>query len=119
MQALVLSVNVVRNETMFAFTLSDGSIEFRFRDSLELASADGNHEEVHFLSQSGFAFPAQDPGMYSFGFRRNLTELQVLQTALSPNLCCAATMQADGELKLKQMEYVVCNILELNDDERE
>src|ERR1700712_5305719 len=51
-------------------------------------------------------------------FAAIVTNTPVLQTALSPNLCCAATMQADGELKLKQMEYVVCNILELNDDER-
>ena len=62
MQAIVLSVSVLRHDTMLAFSLSDGSIEFRFRDSLELASADGNNEEVHTLPQSGFAFPAQDPG---------------------------------------------------------
>jgi mediator of RNA polymerase II transcription subunit 16 len=63
MQALVLSVDVLRRDTMFAFSLSDGSIEFRFRESLELASADGNNEEVHTFQQSGFAFPAHDPGI--------------------------------------------------------
>jgi mediator of RNA polymerase II transcription subunit 16 len=63
MQALVLSVDLLRRDTMFAFSLSDGSIEFRFRESLELASADGNNEEVHTFQQSGFAFPAHDPGI--------------------------------------------------------
>ena len=44
--------------------------------------------------------------------------MKALHTALSPNKCCAAVMQDDGELKLKKMEYVVGNISELKDDER-
>jgi Mediator complex subunit 16 len=68
MQAIVLSITVLRHDTLLSFSLSDGSIEFRFRDSLELASADGNNEEVHSLPQSGFAFPAQDPGKAFFTF---------------------------------------------------
>jgi hypothetical protein len=53
----------------------------------------------------------------------NTTVLQsniilALYTALSPNLCCAAVMQADGELKLKKIEYAVGNMSELKEDER-
>lgn len=45
---------------MFAFTMSDGSIHFRYRDTMELVTADDKHDEVHTMPQTGFAFSNVD-----------------------------------------------------------
>lgn len=52
---------------MFAFTMSDGSIQFRYRDTMEIVTADDEHDEVHTMPQSGFAFSNIDTcKLYSF-----------------------------------------------------
>jgi hypothetical protein len=90
MQALVLSVSVIRHDTMLAFSLNDGSIDFRFRDSLELASADGNNEDVHTLPQSGFAFPAHEPGMWSLNtLSQVLTRKSLVYYFVSEFMLCS------------------------------
>ena len=61
LHATVLSQSILRHHTLLAFSFSDGTIQFRFRDSMELASADGNYEEVSTLPQAGFAFPQHEP----------------------------------------------------------
>jgi Mediator complex subunit 16 len=62
--SIVLSVSIVRQCTMLTFTMSDGSVQFRFRESLDLASADGSYEEVQSLPQAGFSFPMDEPGKF-------------------------------------------------------
>jgi hypothetical protein len=57
-------MSLVRQYTMLAFGMSDGSIQFRFRESLDLASADGSYEEIQSLPQVGFSFPIDEPGLY-------------------------------------------------------
>jgi mediator of RNA polymerase II transcription subunit 16 len=59
---MVLYSRATRHHTLLAFAMSDGSIQFRHRDSMELVSADDNNDEVHTMPQAGFAFPVQDPG---------------------------------------------------------
>lgn len=41
---------------MFAITMSDGSIQFRTRDTMDVVVADDKHDEVRTMPQSGFAF---------------------------------------------------------------
>jgi mediator of RNA polymerase II transcription subunit 16 len=86
-----------------SFAMSDGSIEFRFRDSMELASADGNYEEVSTLPQFGFVFAHQEPSLH---------------IALSPNYCCAVTMNNDGKVRLRRMECGE-DLSTLKEDQRE
>ncbi|KAF2667544.1 hypothetical protein BT63DRAFT_294707 [Microthyrium microscopicum] len=102
LHSIVLSQTILRHNTLLGFAMSDGAIEFRFRESMELASADGNYEEVSTLPQSGFSFPQGEP---------------VLNVALSPNFCCALAMNTDGKVKLRRMEYSVDSLGSLNEDQ--
>jgi hypothetical protein len=52
---------VLRNETLLCFGLSDGSIQFRVRDSMEVAAPGGNDKELRTLPQAGFSFPVDPP----------------------------------------------------------
>jgi mediator of RNA polymerase II transcription subunit 16 len=56
LQPAVLNVVSIRNHTMFAFTMSDGSIQFRYRDTMEVVTPDDKHDKVYTMPQSGFAF---------------------------------------------------------------
>jgi hypothetical protein len=60
LHAYVLSFSVLRNETLLCFGLSDGSAQFRVRESMELATPDGS-EELKTLPQAGFSFPVDPP----------------------------------------------------------
>jgi mediator of RNA polymerase II transcription subunit 16 len=100
--SIVLSVSIVRQYTMMAFAMSDGSVQFRFRESLDLASADGSYEEVQSLPQAGFSFPVDEPALYS---------------ALSPSACCAVVMNADGDVKLRKMTYTVGDVTHVKEDD--
>jgi hypothetical protein len=46
---------------MFAFTMSNGEIHFRYRDTMELVLTDEKLDEAHSMPQSGFIFPTIDP----------------------------------------------------------
>jgi Mediator complex subunit 16 len=98
----VLAVSIVRQYTILAFTMSDGSVQFRFRESLDQASADGSYEEVQSLPQMGFSFPIADPPLYA---------------ALSPSACCSVTMDANGDVRLRKMAYEVGDVSEIKDDD--
>ena len=92
---------------MFAITLSDGSVQFRYRASLDVVLPDENPDEVQSLPQSGLVFPAVEP---------------CLHTALSPGACVLATlMDEDGkeEVKIERMGYMNGKVEEIGVDERE
>ncbi|KAK8156331.1 mediator complex, subunit Med16 [Phyllosticta citrichinensis] len=76
--------------TRFAFCQSNGFVEFRDRYSMEVMSADLNQNRVTSLIQSGFSFTTIDSGLH---------------VALSPNACILATIQPDGQITCKNMEF--------------
>jgi len=119
LHAIVLSQSILRHQTLLSFALSDATIEFRFRDSMELASADGNNEEVSTLPQSGFAFPQHEPSRSMSCPSPEMLMTEGLHTALSPNYCCAVVIDSEGDVKLRRMEYTIGNLRELKDDQRE
>lgn len=57
----VLTLLPVRNHTMFALTLCDGSVQFRHRNTFEVIMPDDNTDEVQMLPLSGFAFNQLEP----------------------------------------------------------
>jgi len=58
LHAAVLSISIFRYNTLFAFALSDGSIEFRGRASLDTPFTGLNDEDkVYTMPQTGFVFP--------------------------------------------------------------
>ncbi|KAK7511563.1 mediator complex, subunit Med16 [Phyllosticta citriasiana] len=76
--------------TRFAFCQSNGFVEFRDRYSMEVISADMNQNRVTSLIQSGFSFTTNEPGLH---------------VALSPSACILATIQPDGQITCKNMEF--------------
>jgi mediator of RNA polymerase II transcription subunit 16 len=77
---------------MFAFTMSDGSIQFRYRDTMEVVIADDKHDEVHTMPQSGFAFSHIDTCKSSSLLPRlvilMLTYLRSSYHILTKRMCC-------------------------------
>jgi mediator of RNA polymerase II transcription subunit 16 len=59
--SVILASISLRNNTMFSFSMSDGTIQFRYRDTMDVITPDDNYNEVHTMPQSGFAFPTMDP----------------------------------------------------------
>ncbi|KAF2401203.1 hypothetical protein EJ06DRAFT_581391 [Trichodelitschia bisporula] len=90
LHSAVLSILPTRSSTMFIISLSDGSIHFRHRDTMEVVEADDNENEVHTMPQSGFVFPNADP---------------CLHLAFSPNALAVAIRKPDGTVKIEMMEY--------------
>jgi Mediator complex subunit 16 len=114
----VLSQRVIRSNTLIVFSMSDGSIQFRWRESMELISPDENHDEVRTLSQAGFAFPADEPGEHLHVMRSGSILISVaFHTALSPNACVAAVIR-NNEVRLNKMEYSIGKFDELKEDDR-
>ncbi|KAK8250509.1 mediator complex, subunit Med16 [Phyllosticta capitalensis] len=87
--------------TRFAFCQSDGTVEFRDRYSMEVLSADMNSNTVTSLVQAGFSFTAPEPGLHM---------------ALSPSACILATVQPDGQITSKNMEFTSGSLNDGNDD---
>jgi len=62
LHAAVTSISPVRNGTILAFRLSDGTIEYRHFDSFNIVSVDGSQQEVQSMPQAGFSFPINEKG---------------------------------------------------------
>ncbi|CAI6250617.1 unnamed protein product [Periconia digitata] len=90
MHSVILSFTPIWYSMVLGFVYSDGTIEFRKRQTMAIISPDYSTENITSMSQSGFAFSAHEPSLY---------------TALSPNQCVAACMQTDGKIKLRYMDY--------------
>lgn len=90
MHSIILSVTPIWYSMVLAFIYSDGTIEFRKRQSLAIMAPDYSIDTVTSMSQSGFSFAAHEPSLY---------------TVLSPNHCVAACMQSDGKITMRYMDY--------------
>ncbi|KAH0564742.1 hypothetical protein GP486_001870 [Trichoglossum hirsutum] len=88
----ILAVELVNSNTTIAIAYSDGSIEFRDRVSMIPITPNEDFNRVSSMPQAGFAFPTDD---------------LFLHFALSPNHCLAIGVDADGDPKLKVMEYTL------------
>ncbi|KAI9763955.1 MAG: mediator complex subunit [Geoglossum simile] len=88
----ILAIERTNSSTTIAISYGDGSIEFRDRSSKVPITANEEFHRVSSMPQAGFAFPIDDP---------------CLHTALSPNHCLAIGIDADGEAKLRVMEYTL------------
>jgi hypothetical protein len=90
--------------SLSSFGLSDGSVQFRVRETMEVSAPNGE-EEFKTLPQVGFSFPVDAP------------ESTGLHMVLSPNNCCAVTMNADGDVRLKVMEFLQTNLETIKEED--
>lgn len=84
---LALQSNVYHNT--FAFAASDGTVEFRSRETMQIIIADGDANKATSLPQNGFSFADED----------------CIDIALSPSLAVSVITRPDGTLKLHYAEY--------------
>lgn len=84
---LALQSNVYHNT--FAFAASDGTVEFRSRDTMQVIVADGDPNKATSLPQNGFSFSDED----------------CIDISLSPSLAASVITKPDGTLKLHNAEY--------------
>jgi hypothetical protein len=80
MPSVVLSVSSVRYDSLLAFVMGDGSIDFRERDALDISThyAGDLNPALRNLSAAGFGFPMQTSTTitsYKHGYM--LTQMQV------------------------------------------
>ncbi len=47
----------------------------------------------------------------------NVLTFKALFTAISPSACCAVTMNADGDVKLRKMVYSVGDVEQIKEDD--
>ncbi|KAI5245922.1 hypothetical protein E4T42_06598 [Aureobasidium subglaciale] len=85
---LTLQSNVYHNT--FAFAASDGTVEFRSRETMQIISADGDTNKATSLSQNGFSFLASD----------------CVDISLSPSLATSVITKPDGTIQLHNAEYL-------------
>ena len=88
---VILSTMITNFETSLVLASSDGSVEFRDRETLEMILPDGNDSHVSSLSQAGFTYLSSD---------------RCADVALSHSGCMAAQVRADGTIDLHKMEYL-------------
>ena len=107
----VMSTTHLRNSTLLSFAMSDGSIHFRDRESMEMLSLDtgllnaqtkATLPEIKNMAQIGFSFPLLESSLH---------------VALSPNYCMVAVFGKGGQLGLKKMEYNMVPLRELTADD--
>jgi mediator of RNA polymerase II transcription subunit 16 len=103
MHSVILSFTPVWYAMVLGFIYSDGTIDFRKRETLSIIAPEYATEVATSMAQSGFSFSAYEPSIY---------------TALSPNRCIAACMQEDGKIKLRSMEYTFGSLASDDTDPR-
>lgn len=103
MHSVVLAFYPLWYNMILAFCYSDGTIEFRKRSTMDIMGPDYNTETVTSLPQAGFAFSTFEPSLH---------------VALSPNHCMAATMQQDGSIRLRSIEYTYGSLSVDEDDSK-
>lgn len=85
---------------------SDGSIEFRFRDSLKSILSEGGLDRFCHLMQAGFRFRDVEPGQSLSSKMSNMVaNIAAVCGALSP--CGLATVYrtGDGKVRWKRLMY--------------
>ncbi|KAF2686468.1 hypothetical protein K458DRAFT_198476 [Lentithecium fluviatile CBS 122367] len=103
MHSVVLSFTPLWYHMTLGFCYSDGTIEFRKRTTMARIEPDYNSETVVSMAQAGFAFTNVEPSLH---------------IALSPNYCMAASMQQEGNIKLRSMEYTYGSLATDEEDPR-
>lgn len=84
---LALQSNVYHNT--FAFAASDGTVEFRSRETMQVIVSDGDSNKATSLPQNGFSFSDED----------------CIDISLSPSLAASVITKPDGTLKLHNAVY--------------
>lgn len=106
---------------MLAFSMSDGSTHFRYRDSMDIVTADENYDEVKSLPQSGFIFPTVEPSSNSSRSFCAYTLAHYalgLYIAFSPNACVLAFLKPDGTPKIESMKYGLGSLIDILPNDR-
>ncbi|THX79645.1 hypothetical protein D6D05_04871 [Aureobasidium pullulans] len=85
---LALQSNVYHNT--FAFAASDGTVEFRSRETMQIILADGDTNKATSLPQNGFSFMASD----------------CIDISLSPSMAASIITKPDGTIQLHNAEYL-------------
>ncbi|KAI5206129.1 hypothetical protein E4T39_02649 [Aureobasidium subglaciale] len=85
---LALQSNVYHNT--FAFAASDGTVEFRSRETMQIISADGDTNKATSLPQNGFSFLSSD----------------CVDISLSPSLATSVITKPDGTIQLHNADYL-------------
>jgi mediator of RNA polymerase II transcription subunit 16 len=85
---LTVQSNVYHNT--FAFAASDGTVEFRSRETMQIITADGDTNKATSLPQNGFSFMASD----------------CIDMSLSPSVTTSVVMKLDGSIQLHNAEYL-------------
>ena len=68
MHSAVLDVTPLLSNTMFAFVLADGSVEFRSREGLNPFTLDSTTDDIYTFPRSGFTFPNIGQGELASSF---------------------------------------------------
>ncbi|GAB7348668.1 hypothetical protein MBLNU459_g7031t1 [Dothideomycetes sp. NU459] len=87
---IVLSTSSNFYNSIFAFAASDGTVEFRQRETMDVIVADGDGTRASSLAQNGFTF----------------MPMECVDIALSPGGCMAAVARPDGTVQLHTADYL-------------
>jgi mediator of RNA polymerase II transcription subunit 16 len=85
---LTLQSNIYHNT--FAFAASDGTVEFRSRETMQIIISDGDTNKATSLPQNGFSFPTSE----------------CIDISLSPSMATSVITKPDGTLELHNVEFV-------------
>lgn len=118
MNRLIVSIHKLSLSTVLGLQYSDGGVEFRDRNSLEVLPRDDYLSQVSSLSQVGFEFP--DVGLCKCS--RTFQQIMIgglekksdssnyylgFSSAFSPNACAIAFLGENHEVKLGMMQISV------------
>lgn len=90
LQKAILAVQSNVYHNTFAFAASDGTVEFRSRETMQIIVSDGDTNKATSLPQNGFSFPDSD----------------CIDISLSPSMAASVITRLDGTLELHKAEYV-------------
>lgn len=85
---LAFQSNVYHNT--FAFAASDGTVEFRSRETMEVVAPDHDANKATSLTQNGFTFLASE----------------CVDVSLSPSMASSVITKPDGTISLHSAEYI-------------
>ncbi|KAL3428047.1 RNA polymerase II mediator complex subunit sin4-like protein [Phlyctema vagabunda] len=117
---IVIGVQPIQLGKYICFTYSDGSVDYRDRNTMAEVFVDDDFKRVTHLTQIGFSFSPQEPCPFVLTqWLENSALISAgLQTAISPTSCSMVQIGNDNKVKWRQLEYQVGDLSSSLEDDQ-
>lgn len=108
--SIIIAAQPIKHNTVLAFVGSDGTVDFRDRNTMQALQNEQSSDVLSSLMQIGYAFPASNAGKSS-SLKKEVRLINTgIHFALSPNACTLAVADEKGELEMQWMQHLAQDV---------